>query len=157
MLAASALTVLLWAGATAQPGAHPLHTSLAEISYQPDRRLLVIRVRVFADDLSAAIFSAPKEMPPDTLLSRYVRGTFALADPQGRPIQLQWRGAQRVGDTLQLELEARMPEEGPRYVRILHAMLWERFPDQVNIVRASYEGRTATLLFTRGDGGKVLP
>jgi hypothetical protein len=165
MLAAAALSALVWAGRHPAPlRAHPLHTSLAEISYEPDGHLLVIRVRLFADDLSAAIFAgsdafvpASKEMPPDSLLWRYARGTIALADPEGRPIQLCWRGAARAGDTVLLELQAKMATDGPRRVRILQAMLWERFPDQVNIVRASYEGRTVTLLFTRGDPGKLLP
>jgi hypothetical protein len=36
-------------------------------------------------------------------------------------------------------------------------VLCERYPDQVNIVRASYAGRTTTLLFTRGEAAKSLP
>ncbi len=36
-------------------------------------------------------------------------------------------------------------------------LLTERFDDQINIVRATYDGRTTTLLFTPGDAPKVLP
>ena len=41
--------------------------------------------------------------------------------------------------------------------RVRHSVLCERFDDQVNIVRATYAGRSASLLFTRGDGAKALP
>ena len=39
----------------------------------------------------------------------------------------------------------------------MNRVLTERFADQVNLVRATYAGRSATLIFTRGDGPKALP
>ena len=41
--------------------------------------------------------------------------------------------------------------------RVTSLVLCERFPDQVNIVRATYAGRATTLLFTRGEASKALP
>jgi hypothetical protein len=41
--------------------------------------------------------------------------------------------------------------------RVTSLVLCERFPDQVNIVRAEYGGRATTLLFTRGEESKALP
>jgi hypothetical protein len=41
--------------------------------------------------------------------------------------------------------------------RIRNRLLCDRFPDQVNVVRATYDGRSATLLFTPGDPAKPLP
>lgn len=40
---------------------------------------------------------------------------------------------------------------------ISNAVLTDRFADQVNVVRATYDRRTATLIFTRGEGPKALP
>jgi len=42
-------------------------------------------------------------------------------------------------------------------MRIRMTLMCERFEDQVNIVRATYAGRTTSLLFTRGDQAKALP
>ncbi len=41
--------------------------------------------------------------------------------------------------------------------RVDNRILTDRFADQVNVVRATYGRRTATLIFTRGDGPKALP
>jgi hypothetical protein len=148
---------ILWPGAPSAPVfAHPLHTALAEITYQPAERSALIRVRVFRDDLSAALTLPADSVLPDSTLSSYLRGTLALADAGGRPLGLRWEGAERSGDTIILQAAAPMLE-GLQHARILAAILWERFPDQVNIVRATYGGRTVTLLFTRGDPAKTFP
>jgi hypothetical protein len=57
---------------------------------------------------------------------------------------------------LVLTLSAPAPA-GLSGARIWHGVLAERFGDQVNIVQARYGGRSATLLFTAGDGPKPLP
>ncbi len=136
--------------------AHPLHTALAEISYQPNSPEVLIRVRAFTDDLALAVPNLTDSPAADSLLSRYARGTLALTDQAGRPLPLRWAGAERNGDTVLLQLRATL-SGGLQRARILVALLWERFPDQVNIVRATYGRRTVTLLFTRGEGAKPFP
>jgi len=39
---------------------------------------------------------------------------------------------------------------------VANLLLTERFRDQVNVVRASWPGGSATLLFTQGDNGKAI-
>lgn len=156
MLSSVLALALLWSRLTPALTAHPLHTALTEISYQTNSQTVVIRIRVFADDLASSVppTTAPEE--PDSALSRYARGTFALADQSGRPLPLRWKGAERAGDMVLLQLEATLVG-GLRQARVLAALLCERFHDQINIVRASYGGSTITLLFTPGDAAKVLP
>jgi len=36
-------------------------------------------------------------------------------------------------------------------------VLFERFPDQINIVQAAYDGRRESLLFAPGDAPRALP
>src|SRR4051812_37806037 len=139
---------LLGPGAPASGWMHPLHTALAEISYQPNSGVVGIQLRMFADDLAAAVAAPAGASLPDSVLSAYTRGTLALIDRGGRPVRLQWRGAERSGDTVLLRLEGELAG-GLQHARLLAAVMWERFPDQVNIVRASYGGRTVTLLFIR--------
>jgi hypothetical protein len=148
---------LFWPSEPASPApTHPLHSALTELNYQPDSGAVLIRVRIFADDLAAALPSPTDSSPADSLLSRYARGTLALTDQAGRPLPLSWEGSERTGDTVLLRLRAKVTG-GLQRARILVALLWERFPDQVNIVRATYGSRTVTLLFTRGDGAKPFP
>ena len=154
---ASAVAALLRvAGLWLLADAHPLHSTLVEIEYQPESESAVIQVKAFSDDLAAAVAPALDPSASDSALSGYVRGTLALTDSAGRPIPIRWQGAQQTGDMMLLQLRAKL-EGGLDHARILSALLWERFPDQVNIVRASYGGRTVTLLFTRGDPAKTLP
>jgi hypothetical protein len=155
---ASVLVFALVGGSGPLPPAetHPLHTALTELDYQPDSGAVLIRVRLFTDDLAAALPTATDSSPADSLLSGYARGTLALTDQAGRPLPLIWQGVERTGDTVLLRLRAKL-SGGLQRARILVALLWERYPDQVNIVRAAYGGRTVTLLFTRGDGAKPFP
>jgi len=81
---------------------------------------------------------------------------LTLSYSKDQQLSLRWQGAHQEGDMVQLELRADLGG-GLRHARIRAALLWERFPDQVNIVRASYDGRTVTLLFTAGDSAKPLP
>jgi hypothetical protein len=142
---------LLLAGAR-----HPMHTAITEITCAPGGTTAAVSIRVFADDFGTAIADSLGTLAGDSASSRYVRGHFALADPHGRPVVLRWAGAHREGDVvlLQLTVPAAAPQSG---ARIASAFLFERFPDQINIVRATCGVRPATLLFTHGDGAKPLP
>ena len=145
------------AGALLLMGArHPMHTAVTEIVHTAGASTADIRIRVFADDFGVVATGAPGTAAADSAMSRYVRGRFAVADPSGRPIALRWAGAQREGDVILLTLRA--PVTGPlKGARVFSSLLSERFDDQINIVRATYDGRTETLLFTPGDAPKVLP
>jgi hypothetical protein len=136
-------------------GAHPMHTAVAEINYDAASGTAAIQIRVFADDFTAALTS-DRVTPSDSAMSRYVRGSFAVADRSGRPLPIRWLGAERTGDVVVLHLEVAVPG-GLAKARVLSALLSERFEGQVNIVRASYDRRATTLLFTRGEPAKALP
>ena len=142
--------------------AHPIHTSLTELAYDPTARTVNLLVRVFADDFSSAVLharpaapDAPIVVPPDSAIVRYLAGKLALADGSGRAIPLRWCGTRRAAEVLFLCLRA--PTGGPPAgVRVRNALLTELFSDQVNIVQASVGRARQTLLFTPGDGAKAL-
>ena len=135
---------------------HPMHTAVAEIVHFPGASTADIRIRVFLDDFGLVAAGAPETAVVDSAMSSYVRGRFAVADRSGRPVMLRWAGARREGDVILLALVVSAPG-GLRGARVFSGLLSERFEDQINIVRATYDGRTTTLLFTPGDGAKVLP
>jgi hypothetical protein len=130
-----------------------MHTSVAELREASDR--LEISIRVFPDDMDSAV---PGAATPDgdSALASYVLRVFSITGRDGRFMPLQWKGAIRQGDVLLLRLEA-PAETALAGAMVSHALLLDRFPDQVNVVRATYEGRTATLLFLPGDVAKKLP
>ena len=135
---------------------HPMHTAVAEITYAAGSPVAEIRIRVFADDFGTVVAAAPGTAAADSAMSRYVRGRFAIADRTGRPAALRWTGARREGDVVLLLL-AVPAAGGLAGARVQSTLLCERFEDQINIVHATYDGRSTTLLFTPGDAAKVLP
>jgi hypothetical protein len=135
---------------------HPMHTAVTEITHIAGASITSIRIRVFADDFGAIAAGALGSGATDSTMSRYVRERLTVAYPSGRPITLRWAGARRDGDVIVLTLEAHTPG-GLGGARVFSGLLTERFDDQINIVRATYDGRTTTLLFTPGDGSKALP
>jgi hypothetical protein len=156
MLALLAAALLPWAGIKpVLPAMHPMHTAVAEISYDPTGRAAAVLIRVFADDFAAALITS-EGVASDSAMSRYVRGRFALVDRSGRPLPFRWMGAERAGDVVVLRLQVPAPA-GLAHAKVLSTLLSERFGDQVNIVRVSYDGRATTLLFTPGDLAKTLP
>jgi hypothetical protein len=134
---------------------HPMHTSVAELRYDAAAEEVSISIRVYADDLVSAV-PAAKAAGADSALSRYVRARLSLADAAGRPLPLVWLRASRTGDTLLLQLRAPVAG-GLRGARVGFTLLHERFRDQVNVVRVSGGGESATLLFLRGDAAKPVP
>jgi hypothetical protein len=134
--------------------AHPMHTSVVELRDSGGE--ISVRIRVFADDFMSILGRSTPAENPDSMMSRYLQARFAVADREGRPILLRWEAAEQSGGVLLLRLQGSVPG-GLAGARVKNTVLCDQFPDQINIVRASYGGRTATLLFTSGDGAKVLP
>jgi hypothetical protein len=123
--------------------AHPSHTSTAELVARGDS--IHVAIRLFADDLIGA-----------GDLRAYVRRHFGMTDAAGTPVPLGWAGARRAGDEVFVRLAGRS-SSGLSGAVVRHELLMERFADQVNLVRATYGGRTRTLVYLRGEGPKALP
>jgi uncharacterized protein DUF6702 len=133
--------------------AHPLHTSVTEMSADGRGRVRVA-IRLYADDLRSAT-AAADPLSADSAVARYVRGHFSLRDRSDRPVLLRWDGLDRHDDAVVIRLEGPL-SSGLVGARVANLLLTERFRDQVNVVRASWPGGSATLLFTQGDNGKAI-
>jgi hypothetical protein len=133
-------------------GAHPLHTSLAEMVYDPATKEIRISIRVFVDDLTKASNAYSRSQSP---IVDYVRASFVVTDRRGRPLSLASCGNKPVGDLMWVCLRATAPG-GPVGLRVTHKVLFDLYADQINIVQAAYGGKRISLLFTRGDGFKRL-
>jgi hypothetical protein len=122
---------------------HPMHTSSAELVHEADSVRVVIRV--FADDLAAV---GP--------VRRYLGERFGIVDRSGQTVRLEWAGSEVAGDVLTIRMRGRVTG-GLSGAEVSNQVLTDRFADQVNVVRAAYDRRAVTLIFTRGDGPKALP
>ncbi|MFL5493474.1 MAG: DUF6702 family protein [Gemmatimonadales bacterium] len=147
------LTVALWLPPNG--ARHPMHTAVTEIAYDATTREASIRIRLFRDDFTAAIPMAPGTAAGDSAVARYVGSSFTLIDRTGKRLPFRWQGIEQAGDVLVLRFAAAAPA-GLAGGQVASTLLSERFDDQVNIVRATYGGRTRTLLFTRGEAAKGL-
>jgi hypothetical protein len=141
--------------------AHPIHTTLAELTPAADGSV-TIRVRAFIDDFSAAVIRYAKRKPAanfavsDADAARYLGASFHVQDARGHAVPLRFVSQRRAADVIWLELRSD-PAVRPTGLRVLNTMLFELHADQVNIVRASYGTIQHTTLFSRGDAAKQLP
>lgn len=133
-----------------------MHTSVTQLIQEADGQSVQIEMRLFADDLQHAIAGVRDDTSARSRIAEYMQGRLALSYGAEAPISLQWEGAEVTGDVVLLRLRAAAPR-GLAGVRVANSVLCERFGDQVNVVRATYDGRVATLIFSRGDADKPLP
>ncbi len=143
--------------------AHPLHTSLAELTYDQRSGAVVLSLRVFVDDYTkAAIVYAQKHPqsvsagPAVSPLVTYALSAFALTDSHNRRVAFASCGGKRVGDLMWLCFRGTVPGGGAG-LHVSSQILFETYRDQINIVQAAYAGRHVNLLFTPGETAKSLP
>ncbi|MEJ7810192.1 MAG: DUF6702 family protein [Gemmatimonadaceae bacterium] len=156
------LVVIAALGAAERAGAHPLHTTLTQLTWLAPQRAVQVSIRVFADDFATVVAKRGGVKPaadhavPDSAAFAYLRASFALAERSGPALPLSWCGSKRTGDVVWLCVRARMPA-GLARARIHNRFLFDLYADQINIVQAEYEGHRRSLLFTTGDPPKQLP
>lgn len=138
--------------------AHPLHTTLTEVTVDAPRRVLHIVIRVFAEDFARAAGSARRPAsgaangPLDA--NAYLSRTFVVTEG-ARTLPLRSCGTRRSGELLWLCLETEAPVRLASLM-LRDALLCELFDDQLNIVRSLVGTAPRSLLYTRGDGRKPL-
>lgn len=142
--------------------AHPMHSTITEITFDPARGTVRATMRVFADDLRAALAAAsrgrkvPLEGPDwDAAVAAYATHAFSLQDARGRPLALRSCAVRRTADLLWFCFETDVGRDtGGLQVR--NAMLCDLYADQVNVVQGVVDGARRSLLFVRGDRFKLL-
>lgn len=142
--------------------AHAIHTTLTELTREPNGDIR-IRVRAFADDLSAAVARHTRTKQSrdyriaDPALSAYANAMISIADSRGNPLRLSWTSQRREGDVVWFELRGARVDGSLGGARFRNAMLFEMHEDQVNIVQTANGSKRHTTVFSRGDGAKRLP
>ena len=150
-------TVLL--ATLAVTAAHPLHTTLTTVTWQGERRELAVAVRTFTQDLADAVTRSGRSPTAsggvsDSAACRYATAALSVRDAAGASLHVARCVTERTADVTWIRLA--IPAERPVGLRFCNAFLFERFADQVNIVQADLAGVIRTILFTTGDGPKLL-
>ncbi|HEX2722311.1 MAG TPA: DUF6702 family protein [Gemmatimonadaceae bacterium] len=141
--------------------AHPLHTSLAEIGYDERSGMLTVSLRVFADDVAKASMEYARRISPkratmeEPRIAAYALSVFVVADRSGTRLLLSPCGEKHIGEMMWLCFKTRVASH-PGSLRVSNSILFEKYPDQINVVQAALKGRKATALFSPGDGFKQL-
>ena len=135
--------------------AHPLHTTLTEVTTLADGSVQIV-VRAFIDDFAAAVTrratppGAPIPTPADSAAARYLGDTVVLTDAVGRRVPLEVAGMRRTDGLVWITLRA-PALRSIAGARLTNRVLFERWDDQVNIVQTAVGARRQTLLFTKRD------
>jgi hypothetical protein len=134
--------------------AHPLHTTLTEVTVTPATRTIRATVRLFADDLGSGVARRRGSAAADADVTSYVASTLTLLEGS-RALATRSCGVRRAGEVVWVCLEANL-DGSSQTVTARNAVLCEVFADQVNIVQVTSGSSKRSVLFTRGDGAKRL-
>lgn len=162
VVAACGIALLATASAPRLASAHPLHSTMSELTEDRAHGVVRAMIRVFADDFGTAAERATRTRLPaslgaswDVAALNYVSTTFGFSDRSGRALPLRSCGTKRTADLLWICVEANSTD-GLGALKVRNVMLSDLFDDQVNVVQASVGGARRSLLFTRGDRPKAI-
>ncbi len=141
--------------------AHKYHFSFTQIEYNAKEKAAEITLRVFVDDLEAALSKQSgksiklehKEAAP--IVAEYVRAKLEIKGRDGRLRKLTWIGMEPKVDVALLYLEVSLPE-GLAGRQLRQQMFFDLFADQVNQVLVRVSNTQTRLDFKAGDGFKTL-
>ena len=138
--------------------AHPLHTTMSEVTIDVRRHVVRMVVKAFADDYLKAVRASrglPSAVKLDGVESfAYLRSSISI-DVDGNALPLRSCGIRTSADVVWLCVEADAPSD-LQGIRVRNALLWNLFDDQVNIVRATRGASVRSILFVKGDRAKAF-
>ena len=143
--------IVLAIGVALASFAHPLHTSYTEVSREKRGDYLTLSVRLFADDFGSAIDSlgrttALRGSSAEAVARVYFeRSVILLKD--GKPVPLSWCGMRSADGLTWLCARTAVPV-GDGDLRIRNALMFDRFPDQISIIRVERKSKARTLVLS---------
>jgi hypothetical protein len=146
------VSLLSWISLFALP-VHEFHTSLAQINYNKGTQSFEVSLRVFTDDLEAALTleNQHKKLTidqdiADRIIQQYLEKHFALLNGQNKKKPMNYVGKEVEVDVTWIYVEI-PANENPSGFRLQNSIFTELFDDQVNIVNLKYLDTATTLLY----------
>lgn len=140
---------LLLSVTAAAPTAHPLHTSFTEITWER-RGTVAVSIRLFADDFDAtldSLRSATRGSTVEAVAQQYLTRSVAIISSDGKPVVLAWCGMRSEQGLTWLCARSAQPVPSGK-LRVRNALMFDRFEDQLSIVRWSRGSGTRTLVLS---------
>ena len=139
--------------------AHPLHTTLTELSVQRSGQVRLM-VRVFEDDFQRAVVRRAVRLhragkPDPEPVLHYLQDRLVVRGAGGA-VPLQGCGFRRTDNLLWMCMQGPAPG-GIGGGSLRNELLFDLYDDQVNIVQVKQGSAPQTMLFTSGDGTQRLP
>jgi len=132
---------------------HDFHSSLAEMHYNAASKSLEVSLRVFSDDLEAALtkdnnrtIKVNETESTDPLIKQYLVKHFALMDARNTRKPIQWIGKELTVDVTWLYFEIPLAEDMKGF-KLQNSVMFDLFDNQVNIVNMNYRSQKRTYLF----------
>jgi hypothetical protein len=130
---------------------HPLHSSYTDVVRDARTGGLSLSVKLFADDFGVALDSlgllpSARSMAREAVAQAYFERSVTVTK-DGQPVRLAWCGM-RTADGLTWVC-ARTVDPIPKgRLRIRNVLMFDRFQDQISIVRWTSMSRARTLVLT---------
>jgi hypothetical protein len=137
---------------------HPLHTSVVALVQPTGGPAVEVTVRLFSDDFARATGHPPDRPASITEpeMVAYVRAHLEMVGSDRAVAPLVFMSRRIDGATTELHFTTKVTG-GLAGVCLQSHLLTEVYSDQLNLVRATFGGRTETVLFLRTDPPKTLP
>jgi hypothetical protein len=130
---------------------HEFHSSLTQVQYNRVAQTLEVSIRMFTDDLEAAITKENNKSfhvdypEADQMVTKYVLNHFKLQDTKNNKKQVNYVGKETDVDVTWVYLEIKV--EGNVKLRLQNSLLMELYSDQTNIVNLKNGDNKRTYLF----------
>lgn len=143
---------------------HKFYMAIYQINYAPEKKMLQITARIFADDLNKALEkkynkktflgSGKESIESEQLLKKYLAENFSLkVNGQSKPINLL--SEEMDGDVLVCYLSIKDISK-IKSLEIYNSVLTEYFAEQQNIVNVTAFNVKKSFLFTETSTKQVL-
>lgn len=143
---------------------HPLHISVTEITLDEKEKELEIMLRIFTDDLEAAIRNAkndaelnllnPSNSTTDKLAWEYLQPRFKLV-ADGKTQTIKYLGHEADEDVLIFYIQVQ-PVKKFTTIDIANSIITELYEDQSNLINVTVDDETKSLRLMRNNpSGKL--
>ncbi|WP_018477106.1 DUF6702 family protein [Pontibacter roseus] len=155
----SFLLVLLFSLVSTFANAHDYHASITDVRFNPRSQSLEVAVKVFTDDLEAALsrrfktkVSYNKAEQVQQYVKEYLTNSLVFELTPGKPLPANFVGTEQEADVVWVYLEVPVKQEALSHLYVRNVVLQELFNDQMNIVNLDYKGKVYSTLFQKNDG-----
>jgi len=136
---------------------HPVHLTVTNIEFLPQKKIFIIQVRFFVDDLQEAIlretgqkivFKNNKNKQDKELLNRYIRNNLKIV-VDGYDLSKNYIIDKYVLEdiTLWLYMHAKYKNTHFKSVEIINSLITNLYPDQQNLLIFVYKNQEKGLTF----------